>query len=92
MHACVTNIYNILVVSLLNYWVSESLQAQDEGIELTKQLEAELRGAEDQHSKDVHNYVVAALVSIHKLRILNPDNFFLLTNSFKRNIRNNITT
>jgi hypothetical protein len=43
---------------------SESLKGQDEGIELWKQLEADLKKIGDQHSKDVLGYVTASQASI----------------------------
>ena len=50
-----------------NGYFSESLQAQEEGIELQKQILADLQNLNDQHSIDVRNYVEGSLVS--------PNNF-----------------
>jgi hypothetical protein len=56
-----------------NDYFSESLQAQEEGIELQKQILSDLQNLNDQHSIDVRNYVEGSLVSPYNfiIRVLN---------------------
>jgi uncharacterized protein (DUF924 family) len=66
MHSYVI-IHYIYGIKVSNGYFSESLQAQEEGIELQKQILADLQNLNDQHSIDVRNYVEGSLVS--------PNNF-----------------
>lgn len=76
------------------------MEAQEKGIKLWKQILADVENLEDQHSKDLRDYVIESIVSIYNaLMPYNTNKEFDVTVQFQqpnfsffRNIQNSTAT